>query len=124
MIGVFNENRDLRREVARLEQVVKNHETAYKALEDQFNDRTKELDSVSRKQPVAINFFAMNAFSVERIMFNDMPTTVIGYKVQNSTGDRQYQTEIREWFLHCDEEVHAYVIEKFNEYINRKPDYL
>ena len=112
--------RELEREVERLEQLVKSHEVAYNELVEFYDKRNKELEDPARDLPVTLNFGSMDAFSVERIVQNGSPVTVVGYKLRkdvrhNNGTDTTY--EIKEWYLHCSDKVHKDVVKQFNDYM-------
>ena len=115
--------RELEREVERLEQLVKSHEVAYNELVEFYDKRNKELEDPARDLPVTLNFGSMDAFSVERIVQNGNPVTVVGYKLRkdvrhNNSTDTTY--EIKEWYLHCSDKVHKDVVKQFNDYMEVK----
>lgn len=112
--------RELQHEIERLEQLVKSDEVAYNALVEFYDKRNKELEDPARDLPVALNFGSMDAFSVERMVQNGSPVTVVGYKLRkdvrhNNGTDTTY--EIKEWYLYCSDKVHKDVVKQFNEYM-------
>lgn len=112
--------RELEHEVERLEQLVKADEVAYNELVEFYDKRNKQLEDPARDLPVALNFGSMDAFSVERMVQNGSPVTVVGYKLRkdvrhNNGTDTTY--EIKEWYLYCSDKVHKDVVKQFNEYM-------
>ena len=112
--------RELEREVERLEQLVKTHENAYNELVEFYDKRNKDLEDPARDLPVTLNFGSMDAFSVERMVQNGSPVTVVGYKLRkdvrhNNSTDTTY--EIKEWYLYCSDKVHKDVVKQFNDYM-------
>jgi hypothetical protein len=112
--------RELGAIIERLEQLVKSHEVAYNELVEFYDKRNKELEDPARDLPVTLNFGSMDAFSVERIVQNGSPVTVVGYKLRkdvrhNNGTDTTY--EIKEWYLHCNDKVHKDVVKQFNDYM-------
>ena len=112
--------RELEREVERLEQLVKADEVAYNELVEFYDKRNKQLEDPARDLPVALNFGSMDAFSVERMVQNGSPVTVVGYKLRkdvrhNNGTDTTY--EIKEWYLYCNDKVHKDVVKQFNDYM-------
>ena len=112
--------RELGAIIERLEQLVKTHEVAYNELVEFYDKRNKELEDPARDLPVTLNFGAIDAFSVERIVQNGSPVTVVGYKLRkdvrhNNSTDTTY--EIKEWYLHCSDKVHKDVVKQFNDYM-------
>ena len=68
----------------------------------------------------AIDWDAMNAFSVERIWDNGLQKTIIGYRLEEpviiTEGEEQRITTkdvVREWYLYCSKEQHAKLVEQF-----------
>lgn len=115
--------RELKRDVERLEQLVKAQENAYKELADYCDKRTRELQDEARDLPVTLNFGWMDAFSVERIIKEGYPVTVVGYKLRKDVRhDNRTDTtyEIKEWYLHCSEKVHRDVVKQFNQYMEER----
>lgn len=118
-----SEVESLEREVERLEQQVKSQETDYKQLWDQYNKYIKDVTDESRDLPVTLNFGAMGAFSVERLMKNDVPVTVIGYFVnERIPDDNRIVTvqKVKEWYLYCSDKVHKDIVKQFNEYMEER----
>ena len=112
--------RELQREVERLEQIVNAHEVAYNELAAIYDKRNKELDDASRDLPVTLNFGAMSAFSVERLVKNGKPVTTIGYFVnERIPDDNRIATvqKVKEWYLHCNDKVHKDIVKQFNDYM-------
>lgn len=112
--------RELQHEIERLEQLVKSHEVAYNELVEFYDKRNKELEDPARDLPVTLNFGSMDAFSVERMVQNGSPVTVVGYKLRkdvrhNNGTDTTY--EIKEWYLYCNDKVHRDVVKQFNDYM-------
>ena len=112
--------RELEHEIERLEQLVNSCEVAYNELVEFYDKRNKELEDPARDLPVTLNFGAIDAFSVERIVQNGSPVTVVGYKLRkdvrhNNSTDTTY--EIKEWYLHCSDKVHKDVVKQFNDYM-------
>lgn len=115
--------RELKRDVERLEQLVNAQDNAYKELAEFCDKRTKELQDEARDLPVTLNFGWMDAFSVERVVQNGYPLTVVGYKLRKDSrhsngNDTTY--EIKEWYLHCSEKVHRDVVKQFNQYMEER----
>lgn len=112
--------RELEHEVERLEQLVNSCEVAYNELVEFYDKRNKELEDPARDLPVSLNFGSMDAVSVERIVQNGSPVTVVGYKLRkdvrhNNSTDTTY--EIKEWYLYCSDKVHKDVVKQFNDYM-------
>lgn len=122
---MFNNKKviELEREVERLEQLVNAHEVAYNELAAIYDKRNKDLNDASRDLPVTLNFSAMGAFSVERLIKNNEPVTVVGYFINDRVpeGDRIVTVQqVREWYLYCSDKVHKDVVKQFNEYMEER----
>lgn len=112
--------RELEHEVERLEQLVKAHEVAYNELVEFYNKRNKELEDPARDLPVTLNFGSMDAFSVERIVNDGFPCTVVGYKLRHDSRENNITNttyQIKEWYLNCNDKVHKDIVKQFNEYM-------
>ena len=97
---------ELESEVERLTKI----EKEYKLLQEAVEKYNADIQSLNRSQPVAVDFVAMEAFSIERCQnpnTNHGPMTVIGYVVNS---------EIREWYLHVNEDIHHGLVQQFEEY--------
>jgi hypothetical protein len=75
----------------------------------------------------AINWDAMNAFSVERIWDNGTQKTIIGYRLEEpmivTEGDQQKITTkdvVREWYLYCPADKHEQLVQEFKEWMKKK----
>lgn len=96
--------RDLENENARL-----------KRENESLKANLEEINSDSFNAPVALDFKAMNAFSIERMKDGSLPKTVVGYLV--IAGEKR---SVKEWYLYCSDQVHKDLVEKFNNYIASK----
>jgi hypothetical protein len=63
------------------------------------------------------DFKALNAFSIERIVDNKTPHTVIGY-IRSKCEDGS--TNIGQWVFYCSQKEHNRLAEKFVEYTKSK----
>lgn len=112
--------RELEHEVERLKQLVKSHEVAYNELVEFYKKRAQELKDEARDLPVTLNFGCIDAFSVERIVNDGLPCTVVGYKLrqdsrENNITNTTYQ--IKERYLRCNDKIHKDIVKQFNEYM-------
>lgn len=83
----------------------------------------KRLETEMANASFAIDWDAMNVFSVERMWENGLPKTVLGYilaePVIYTEGDDQRVTHkdvVREWTLYCSAETHEKLVAEFNEW--------
>jgi len=90
------------------------------------NAYQKRLETEMSTASVALNWTAMNAFSVERMWDNGLPKTVIGYilaePVIYTEGDDQRVTHkdvVCEWTLYCSAEKHEELVKEFKEWLNK-----
>lgn len=103
-------------------------------LERTVQDREQTIQSLQRQiaqyrdfsnATFSVDFRAMNAFSVERLLSESMvPTTVIGYMLAEPVTVKDEGTVtkdvVREWTLRCSAEQHERLVEEFNEYVQSK----
>lgn len=86
----------------------------------------KRLEGEMANASYAINWNAMNAFSVERIWDNGTHKTIIGYRLEEpiivTEGDEQRVTTkdvVREWNLFCSAEKHEELVKEFREWMGK-----
>ena len=99
------------------------------------NEKLKSANEAYRSRLVgemanasyAINWDAMNAFSVERMWENGLHKTIIGYRLSEpvitTEGDDQKVTTkdvVREWYLFCSAEKHEELVKQFKEWVAKK----
>lgn len=87
--------------------------------------RIKELkdriDGEYSTAKYAVDWREMNAFSVERVMENGAPKTIIGYilaepVVSTDSDNVTYKDVVREWTLYCSHEEHQRLVDQFEQY--------
>lgn len=80
---------------------------------DELQESYDKMYSATYDDPVHIDWVAIEAFSIERMMLgNGMPATVIGwFRPDGSIG---------EWKLYCNALHHARLCEEFLEYVKTK----
>jgi len=101
--------------VKELQQVIKAYDVALKKANDSLN----EINQKTLVSSFAFDFNLTSAFSIERIVKNNIPVTSIGFFFSPDstiTANR----EIREWFFYCNEQTHEKLVEDFNQYIEKK----
>ena len=76
----------------------------------QLQDKLDEIESSTFNQPCAVDYYFMRAFSVERVMWQGQPTTVIGYFNEK---------EVRQWYLYISETEHQRLTKSFAEYMQK-----
>ena len=80
----------------------------------------KRLETEMANASFAINWDAMNAFSVERNWENGLPKTIIGYMLEEPVtvveGTVTTKDVVREWTLYCSAEKHEQLVKEFNEW--------
>jgi len=84
-------------------------ETKCKELIIEKENFEKKRDSEAYNSEVDVNFKSMKAFSIERIIKNNIGTTSIGYI--RSTGENS------EWHLQCNQENHNRLVSLFRKEI-------
>ena len=87
----------------------------------------KRLETEMANASFAIDWDAMNVFSVERMWDNGLPKTVLGYILSEpviyTEGDDQRVTHkdiVREWTLYCSAEKHEELVKEFKEWVSTK----
>ena len=105
---------------------------SFKVIE--LNERIKELESelkaakkvISKinteilETEFAIDWKKMNAFSIERMVHDNSPCTVIGYFIKEPvlSGDGNVITQkdvLHQWYLHCSDKRHRELVVQFRE---------
>jgi hypothetical protein len=95
-------------------QSLKNEKNYLKDIVDKVND---ELQNAV----VAINWKTMRAFSLERVISDGRPATVIGYFVQepvvSSDGEMIVMRDVvKEWTIRCSDARHHDLVKQFKEF--------
>ena len=89
-------------------------------LAARIQELTERIEGEYSKATYAIDWREMNAFSVERIMENGVPKTLIGYLLTEpvvTTDDNvTYKDLVREWTLYCSHEEHQRLVKQFEQY--------
>lgn len=87
----------------------------------------KRLESEFANASFAIDWDAMNVFSVERMWDNGIPKTVLGYilsepVVYTQDDDQRivHKDIVREWTLYCSAEKHEELVKEFNGWKSSK----
>lgn len=98
---------DYEYEIARLKQELAN---CQKIISD-INGAIPQCNPV-------IDFDTMRVFSIERLVNNNRPATIIGYFVGVPVFDSEQKTvamrdEVKEWTLYCNNERHEELVKKF-----------
>ena len=109
MFFKINTKENLRNELAKANLNINVLKDKISELENNLDDYKKGIETQVEEFPVAVNFKKINAFSIERL-FNITTkqfTTIIGCYVNN---------ELKEWFLHCNDNMHEILVNEFNKY--------
>lgn len=103
-------NLELERSNASLKQEIENLKAKLSVIED-------EIATDCRTSTMVVDFSAMDAFSVERVLRDDYshPYTVIGHWVPGPDNTRQTS----EWVLTCTKENHEQLVEEFRKYTKK-----
>ena len=84
----------------------------------------ERLDSEFAEASFAVDWHAMNAFSIERVWDNGVHKTVIGYLLPEpitvTEGNVTTKDTVREWNLSCSHKEHQRLVAEFNEYVKGK----
>ena len=108
------ENGELRVEKAKLESRIQSLERLLKSYESDVT-----------KAKVVINFDEIRVFSIERIIHNNAPCTIVGFLREEKTSEEGkfiVKDTTKEWYLYCNENRHEELVNEFNEWkrANRK----
>ena len=106
-----------------LEENIRILEDRIRAMNAEKQDNlVKEMANAS----FAIDWEAMNVFSVERMWDNGIPKTILGYILEEpvvyTEGDDQRVTHkdvVREWTLYCSAEKHEELVKQFKDWLNK-----
>lgn len=85
----------------------------------QLESIQKTIQNEQRNAEFVIDWKKMNAFSIERMMENNIPKTVIGYMltepVVTTENGVTYKDVVREWTLYCSDERHSELANEFKK---------
>lgn len=81
----------------------------YNAVKNTLDELNKQVVDGS----VGFDFNKVDAFSVERMVVDNKPCTIIGYYAK-----KQESSDAHQWYLYCSTEWHEKLVEQFNA--NRK----
>ena len=101
------------KKVKELQEAIKDYEVALKKANDSIN----EINQKTLASSFAFDFNLTNAFSIERIVKDNIPVTSIGYFFSK---DYTANREIGEWFFYCNEQTHEKLVAEFNQYVEKK----
>lgn len=92
-------------------------QSKYKSLEQHLANINSDL----RKAKPMIDFDNMRVFSIERMVHNNVPTTILGYflaePVLSSDGEMIVMKDIvKEWYLYCNNERHEELVAEFQKW--------
>lgn len=81
--------------------------------------KIRSIEDATRSATFHFDFNAVNAFSVERNINNNVPCTIIGYLLPEpvvfTEGETSTKDVVREWYLYCDEKQHESIVKAFKE---------
>lgn len=102
------ENGELRVEKAKLESRIQSLERLLKSYESDVT-----------KAKVVINFDEIRVFSIERLIHNNAPCTIVGFLREEKTSEEGkfiVKDTTKEWYLYCNESRHEELVNDFNEW--------
>lgn len=111
-VDIAEKNRrinDLEQELTRMGNALSEERSLVRRLQESYRSDSFEFD-----------FKAVKAFSVERNLdTKNLPVTVIGYllpePVTTTEGETTIKDVVREWYLHCDQKQHEYIVKAFKD---------
>jgi hypothetical protein len=62
------------------------------------------------------DFSRMNPFSIERLVSNGAPATVISFIWKSEISDNSSKNEISQWYFGCSEKTHEELVQEFTKY--------
>ena len=107
------------KEIERLNKLLIEKNESIRVLNNEVKSLERKVDELTasyRDQPMVVDFNAINAFAIERNIYNGNPTTIIGYYVQEET----HAKIVKEWYLYCNDETHAKIVKQFETHIATK----
>jgi translation initiation factor IF-2 len=93
---------------------LENLKTQYAALKTTLDNLNAEVANAS----VGFDFNKVDVFSVERMVSDNKPCTVIGYHVKkqeyvSSNNSIAENLELQQWYLYCSAEWHEKLVKQF-----------
>jgi hypothetical protein len=84
----------------------------------------KRLETEMANASFAIDWDAMNVFSIERVWEDGLPKTILGYIIEEPVtvceGETTTKDVVREWNLYCSAEKHEELVKEFKEWVSSK----
>ena len=115
-----------RLEISNLKVDLENLQRENKELKYANDAYKKRLETEMANASFAIDWEAMNVFSIERMWENGLPKTVLGYILEEpviyTEGEDQRVTHkdvVREWTLYCSAEKHEQLVAEFKEWLKK-----
>lgn len=96
--------------VKQLESDLVDRDQRIELLQEQLADLRSELAKAAADSSFAVDFNRMNAYSIERIIQNGLPVTVIGHWCGPN------DENVGEWNFHCNQDTHEQLVEQFRQY--------
>ena len=84
-------------------------------LNQDLNNYKKWFDNLqysTTKCSASVDFKSMNAFSIERLIKDNGPCTIIGYYPDPSEKAKE---KVKEWYIYCDDTIHENLVKQFNQ---------
>lgn len=104
MFGIFA------RGIKRLWADLEDRDQRIELLQEQLADLRNEQAKAVADSGFAVDFNRMGAYSIERIIQDGRPVTVVGHW----TGPNNENAN--EWWLHCNQDTHERLVEQFRQY--------
>lgn len=99
-------------EIERLGGAVENRNTEIKRL-------SELISNTVTSSTFAFDFDAVRVFSIERMIRDNSPCTVIGYILQeeeSKDGVVIFNEKVKEWYYYCNQEQHESLVKQFKEH--------
>jgi hypothetical protein len=105
---MFGTNTQLK--VKQLESDLVDRDQRIELLQEQLAALRSEQAKAVADSSFAVDFNRMGAYSIERIIQNGRPVTVVGHW----TGPNDENAG--EWFFHCNQDTHERLVDEFRQY--------
>ena len=90
-----------------------------KELQEQVKILKTRLDNIKEgtyNASFGFDFTRMNVFSIERLVSEGAPATVISFVWTSEISDNSSKQEISQWYFGCSEKTHEELVQEFNKY--------
>lgn len=79
---------------------------------NKYKDWVEGIQRSATKCSASVDFNTLNAFSIERMVKDHGPCTIIGYYPDPNEKSKE---KVKEWYIYCDDAVHENLVKQFNQ---------